>query len=54
MHDASYAQAQARCRDGSVRRASAPGPRFDSRACPFFWGARTRSQVVRYPEAPQG
>ncbi len=39
MHDASYPRAQARCRDGSVRRASAPGPRFDSRACPFLWGA---------------
>ncbi len=48
----SYPQAQARCRDGSVRRASAPGPRFDSRACPFLWGARTRSQVVRYPRPP--
>ena len=46
------AQAQARCRDGSVRRASAPGPRFDSRACPFLWGARTRSQVVRYQQPP--
>ncbi len=48
----SYPRAQARCRDGSVRRASAPGPRFDSRACPFLWGARTRSLVVRYPQPP--